>query len=209
MPARLVGMATDPHDPNPEVQVDERAKWNRRYRDDIGPHRAPSALAAAIDRLPRAGRALEVAGGSGGAALALARHGLEVTLVDVSDVAVGQALAAAEADGFSLTAMQRDLRNEALPEGPWDVICCFHYLDRELFPAMVAALAPGGWLVVAIATVTNLERHQRPPRRFLVERGELEQLASPLTVVESTEEWTADGIHEARLVARKPASPTE
>ena len=58
-----------------------------------------------------------------------------------------------------------DLTTDRGPAGPWKLISCFAYLQRDLFPALIQALAPDGFLVVEIATVRNLERNARPSRR--------------------------------------------
>ena len=61
---------------------------------------------------------------------------------------------------------------------------------------------PANYLKLDPATVTNLERNGRPSRRFLVERGELADLVSPLQLVRFDEAWFG-GRHEARVLARK------
>ena len=117
---------------------------------------------------------------------------------------VGLAVAkerAAEA-GLALRTVPVDLRAEPLPPGPWNVITCFGYLQRELFPAFAEALAPGGVLVYGTATVQNLERHARPPRRFLLEEGELPALVGSLEVIRYEEGWR-DGSAIARILARR------
>jgi len=184
--------------------VDERQRWNERYTA-AGIRGGPFwFLSRQLDLLPRSGRALDVAGGSGGEACLLAGHGLDVTLVDVSDVALELAGQRAAELGVELDLVRADLTVDPLPGGPWDVVTCLHYLQRDLFPVMAEALAPGGWLVVVLATTTNLERHERPSRRFLLEPHELGSLISdlPVDVVHLEESW-ADR-HEARLVARRP-----
>jgi ubiquinone/menaquinone biosynthesis C-methylase UbiE len=52
------------------------------------------------DLLPRRGRALDVAGGTGRHALWLARRGLDTTLADVPQVALEKAAAAASEEGW-------------------------------------------------------------------------------------------------------------
>jgi len=126
-------------------------------------------------------------------------------MAEVSDVAIAKAAALADAEGVELSTVLLDLENDPFPAGPWDLITCFRYLNRPLFAAAVETLTPGGMLVVGIATTTNLERHPRPSRRFLLEPGEIVDLVSPLEVEFYEEAWTADGNHEARVVARKPA----
>jgi hypothetical protein len=57
--------------------------------------------------------------------------------------------------------------------------------------------------VAAVATTTNLERHRRPPARFLLDPGELARLvvgdrASRLRVHHRREGW-ADDRHRAEI----------
>lgn len=185
----------------------DRARWDARYREEGPCARQPSSLITGLDELlPRRGRALDVAGGAGRHAVWLARRGLDVTLVDVSPVGVDLARQAAAAAGVALDARALDLEREPLPPGPWDVIVDFHYLQRSLFPAFAAALAPGGLLVFVQPTRSNLERHPRPGPAHLLDDGELARIAAglPLEVVRLDEGWLEEGRHEARLVARRP-----
>jgi len=185
------------------MSIQDREKWDARYSEREAPS-APSSFLTGLDALlPRHGRALDVAGGSGRHALWLARRGLTVTLADVSEVALGQASRAAREEGLSLSAVQVDLEAAPLPEGPWDVIVCTYFLYRPLFAAFPAALAPGGWLAVAHATRKNLERNPRPGSAYVLEEHELETLVRGLEIIQLAEGWFEEGRHEARLVARK------
>jgi cyclopropane fatty-acyl-phospholipid synthase-like methyltransferase len=143
-----------------------------------------------------------VAAGIGRVALWLARRGLDVKAVDVSPVALERLRSRAAAEGLSIGTRALDLASEPLPAGPWDLITCFHYLHRELFPEMAARLATGGLLVVEIATERNLERHASPSRRFLLREGELRGLLEPLEVVYFREGWFEDHA-QARAIARR------
>jgi SAM-dependent methyltransferase len=185
----------------------DRERWNARYREEREPPEASPFLAALDALLPRAGRALDVAGGSGRNALWLARRGLAVTLADVSDVALSLAAGAARAEGLPLATVQVDLEAAPLPAGPWDLVLCAYFLHRPLFAALPAVLVPGGLLVVAHATRTNLERHPRPGPAHLLDDGELPRLVAGLELLHVEEGWLESGRHEARVVARRPASP--
>ncbi|HEX2153898.1 MAG TPA: class I SAM-dependent methyltransferase [Acidimicrobiia bacterium] len=182
---------------------DPRRHWDERHAgESVG---EPSQfLVSLADELPRRGRAIDLAGGRGRHALWLADHGLEVTLADVSLVALETAQAEAAERGIELTLLEVDLEREAMPAGPWDVIVCFHYLHRPLFPPMIEALRAGGVLAVEIATVHNLQRHDRPPRAFLLQEGELTSLTRGLQPITYTEGWTESGRHNARYAGRKP-----
>jgi tellurite methyltransferase len=180
----------------------DRQKWDRRYRaegDDLAP---PSELLTSLE-LPAPGRALDVASGTGRNALWLARRGWAVTLVDIS--AEGLARARREAGPLPLELVCADLEGDPLPPGPFDLIVCTYFLLRPLFPAFTARLAPGGLLVYAQPTRSNLQRHQHPSAAFLLEDGELPSLVRGLEIVRYQEGWFGEGDdarHEARLVAR-------
>lgn len=181
----------------------DRDRWNARYSaEDAVP--GPSPFLVSLDPiLPRAGRALDAGGGSGRNALWLAARGLEVTLADVSDVALARAEHEAAARGLPLATVQLDLEEAPPPPGPWDLVVVLYFLHRPLLAAVPALLAPGGLLVAAHATRRNLERHARPGAAHVLEEGELSQLVRGLQVLRQEEGWLEGGRHEARLVAQR------
>lgn len=180
----------------------ERDKWNARYAtDDVLTEPSPFLLDM-LHFVPRRGRALDVAGGAGRNAIVLARRGLETTVADISSVALERARTDGRIAGVELATVEVDLAHESLPEGPWDAVLVFHYLNRLLFSAIARELAPGGVLVACIATTRNRERNERPPPSHLLDEGELPRLIGDLGVVHYEETWRDDR-HEARLVARR------
>ena len=183
---------------------EDRQKWEARYAVADDAPSAPSVhLTKLASILPSSGRALDIAGGAGRHAIWLAKRGLETTLVDISPRALAIAADRASAAGVMLHTECRDLEAEALPGGPWDVIVSLYYLDRALWPAMRAALAPGGWLLFVQPTVRNLERHTRPPAGFLLAENEGRAVAEGLEIVEYQEGWLAEDRHEAVVLARR------
>jgi SAM-dependent methyltransferase len=185
------------------VSLTDRERWNGTWL--TATTRAPSAfLVAQAERLPARGCALDLAGGPGHDAMWLAERGLDATLVDVSDVALGRARAEAARRGLRLRVVACDLEEHGPPVGPWDVVTCFNYLQRALFTRWPALLAPGGLLFFSQPTRLNLERHPKPGSRFLLEPGELAALLpSELEVLVLSEGWTDAGRHEARVVAQR------
>jgi len=144
-----------------------------------------------------------VAAGAGRVAVWLALRGDRVTALDVSPRGLELCAARAREAGVEITCVTCDLESEPVPPGPWDVITCFDYLQRDLFPHLQRELAKGGVLACEMPTRTNLERHARPSARFLLEPGELESLCAPLELVYSAEGWSEDR-HTARAIARRP-----
>jgi tellurite methyltransferase len=183
----------------------DRTRWNTRYLEEEVPSEPSPFVTGCEPLLPRRGRALDVGGGAGRHALWLARRGLEVTLADVSDVALGRAGAAARAEGLRLTLLETDLEAGPFPSGPWDLVLCTYFLHRPIFADIQGALRPGGLLLFAHATRRNLERHPRPGPTHLLEDGELPSLLAGFELLRLEEGWLEAGRHEARAVARKPA----
>jgi tellurite methyltransferase len=195
---------------------DPRVRWNARHAvriaDPTTSREPPTFLTARAELLPAAGRALDVAGGTGRDALWLAGRGLDVTLVDVSDTACAEATRRAVQTGVSLDVERLELGSDPLPAGPFDVVLVHHWLDRAVWCTLPGHLAVGGILLACQPTVRNLERHDRPPRRFLLDDGEVVPLAAALAapregasyeVVEATEGWTDQDRNEARIVVRR------
>jgi SAM-dependent methyltransferase len=187
--------------------TDQRTRWNARHAAREARSEPAEALVRHQALLPRQGRALDVGGGAGRNALWLARRGLEVTLLDVSDEACRLAAEAADRAGVPLEVERRDVSADGLPPGPWDVVVFHHFLDRDLWAPATTALAPGGVLLICQPTVHNLERHERPSREWLLDPGELAAAARAWPAVEvlhADEGWTDGDRHEASVVARRP-----
>ncbi|HKZ53464.1 MAG TPA: class I SAM-dependent methyltransferase [Candidatus Acidoferrales bacterium] len=126
-----------------------------------------------LEELPR-GAALDLAMGEGRNAVFLAQHGFDVTGIEKSPTAIAKARERAAKAGVQLKAIQADLENYQLPAAEFDVVLCFHYLQRSLFAPTVAALKPGGALVVQTYTMEQLQFPRGPRRReHLLEPNEL------------------------------------
>ncbi len=187
------------------MSADDRTRWNERYATDREP-RAPSRVLTALDAfIPRRGRAIDLAGGTGRHAIWLAERGLDVTLFDVSDVAIEIAAQHARARGVNLQCVRRDLEVDGIPGEPWDLVLSFHYRERSLMPRFANVLAPGGRLIFVQPTRSNLARHAKPSARFLLDDGELPSLVTGLDVIRYDEGWLEEGRHEARIVAERSA----
>ena len=148
--------------------------------------------------LPPSGRALDVACGRGRNALWLAHRGFETTALDRNPAAVAELEARARQDGVPLTARAVDLEGGTADLGHalYDVVVVVHYLHRALFPALIAAVAPGGVLVYETFTVAQAARGRPTNPAFLLEPGELPRLVAPLQIRAARE-----GDFEGRMVS--------
>ena len=181
----------------------DRFRWDQRYANESNRVDAPPVwLEEVDDDIPRNGSALDIAAGSGRVALWLAARGLEVTAVDISSVGLELVLQSAKAKGVHIESLRADLEVDPLPDGPFDVITCFHYRQVDLFPFIRERLRFGGVLIAEMATVSNLERHPHPSLRYLSAAGELRLICAPLEIVHYQEDWFNDHAL-ARVMARK------
>ena len=166
------------------MTVEDRLRWENRYRLRSAPTEADVALPAVFARFaslfPSAGHALDIACGQGTASVWLARRGLTAHGVDVAPAAIAQARMLAERCG--VTARCRfevhDL-DDGLPAGPpADVIICHRFRDARLDGQVIDRLAPGGLL--AISALRAIGTNTSP---FRVAPGELARTVGALTVV--------------------------
>ena len=145
---------------------DEREFWNREYSRGTHASREPdpfllSAYRDFVEPLhPQPGRALDLAGGTGHHALWLAEKDWSVTVLDVSEVALAQLKRNARSGGLQVEGVLADLSTPAarkqLVKQRYDLIMVFFYLERELFPALMRALKPGGLLMYKTYTLEQL-----------------------------------------------------
>jgi SAM-dependent methyltransferase len=184
------------------VSESDRERWDRRYRERAHPEgEGPDWLREFEGELPKGGRALDVATGTGRVALWLARAGFRVTAVDVSPVGLERLHERARSADLQVETRVSNHRETPLPTGPFEVITCFAYLQRDLFPQMAERLSPGGVLICEIPTRRNLERHAKPSARFLLEENELLELCGSLRILHHREGWIDDRCL-ARLIGR-------
>lgn len=132
----------------PEAELDRlREQWDRRHGEaaEIGP--PAEVLLENAHLLPRQGVALDLACGRGANALWVASHtALEVHAWDFSAVAVARLQREAGARGLRVDAQVRDVLAKPPPASAFDVIVVGYFLERALFPHLMASLRPGGLL---------------------------------------------------------------
>ena len=181
----------------------DRILWDRRYaeRSAMLTPALPAVFADFEWVFPRTGKALELACGSGAAAVWLAMRGLDVHGIDVSDVAIEQARSIARQSGVAtrcrFDSVDLDL---GLPPGDAvDLVLCHRFRDRRLDGAIISRLAPGGLLAICALSGVGTA-----PGRFRVLPGELRTAFAALEVVAAG----ASDKQEWLLARASPATAT-
>jgi SAM-dependent methyltransferase len=192
--------------PEKTVRIDQ---WNVRYAA-AEPGAAAWVLREYVHLLPKGGAALDLACGLGANALLLAERGLEVAAWDSSSVAIARLEQAAQERGLALQATVRDVVQQPPALNSLDVIVVSHFLERALFPVLLAALRPGGLLFYQTFTCERLVGTSTPSNPdFVLQPNELLSLCSPLRLLVYREDgWAGDltqGMRAtAALVGMKP-----
>ncbi len=197
-------------DPKPSTTDNpQQQKWNQRYQRSQSAPSPARVLSDNAHLLPNQGQALDLACGLGGNALLLAKHGLVTQAWDLSDVVIHKLQGVAEQRQLPLQAHCVDLDQQPLPVAMFDVISVSGFLDRELCPAITAALKSGGLLFYQTHTLAKVGPTAGPSNpNFLLQAGELLQLFSELVPLVYLEEQDCGDLtqglrNQAYLVARK------
>lgn len=158
-----------------------------------------------IGLLP-AGEALDIAMGSGRNAIYLARKGCRVDGIDVSSAKVAAVTAMACELGLPVKGIVADLEaGYRIPPATYDVIICFHYLQRSLFPQMQAGLRPGGVLVYETFTVKQPRFGKPTNPDYLLRTRELLEAFSGLECLRYWEGIVRGRKAVARFIGQKIA----
>jgi SAM-dependent methyltransferase len=149
-------------------------KWNQKYgASDCLAGRDPCEwLASNANLLGTAGRALDLAMGEGRNAIYAASLGYDVLGVDISDIGVRRANDLAHQRGLTIQTEVTDLDHYTLPENAFDLILCFYFLDRRLYPQIRRGLKPGGLVLFETFSVGHLQ-YSSFKKEWVLEPNEL------------------------------------
>jgi SAM-dependent methyltransferase len=173
-----------------EPPTDASDFWERRYADtgQVWSGRANRALVDVVSDLP-VGRALDLGSGEGGDAIWLARHGWQVTAVDISPTAIARGVAAASdvPDGqIEWFAADLDEWTANGPHGPYDLVTAsflhspIEFPRTEVLRRAADFVAAGGHLfIVSHAAAPPWSRHRHEHHQFLNPDEEIAALALP------------------------------
>jgi len=190
--------------PNPEA-----ARWDEKYQQEsefwlrLEPRQL---LTSFIHLIPERGRALDAACGVGINVHYLAKHGLKVFGVDISEFALRLAVERAKKLGLTFEAVVADLSHPWLPREFFDVITNFHFLERATIPVYRQALTPGG--LILFDTFSTVSDTISTPEYYLTP-GELRDWFHDYEILHYAEKpMVPSKTHgergAAQIVARKP-----
>lgn len=189
--------------------MDERTLWNKKYSERSHGSLEPDPfLVSAYEEFLAGGppgNALDVAGGVGRHSIWLAERGWRPRLMDISEVGLKQANENAKTTGTaaSITTEIRDLNvMQELGREQYDLVLVFFFLQRDLFPALAAAVKPGGFLIYKTYTTEQQHFNGGPSHpMFLLQPNELLHAFAALRILHYHETVQQKGV--AELVAQK------
>lgn len=158
----LLRMTHGHEDPRHGTHPNSAQEWDERYgsADRLWTPNVNPALKAEVTAL-RPGRALDVGSGEGADARWLAEQGWQVTGLDISQVAIDRCR---ELDAAgAITWVQADLRLDPVPDPPYDLVSAHYFTLEKAQPgvvdALIAAVAPGGTLLVVAHEAEGVRAH--------------------------------------------------
>lgn len=186
------------------MSLKDKEKWDKKYRaEECLAGRAPCAwLVENEDFLPATGRALDLAMGEGRNALHAATLGFEVLGIDISHIGASRAQDTARKNQLPLKALVADLDSYPLPHNHFDLVLCFYFMERALFPSIMQSVRPGGWVMYETFTVDHL-KYSGLKREWVLEPNELLNIFQEFRIVHYREQ-DKDEKAVASLLAQKP-----
>lgn len=185
--------------------MNEETDWNKKYRA-LAPGFSDPPREWLVDHkplLPEGGLVLEAAMGLGANIPFLMENGLRVLAVDRSFESVKHVKKKYPA----ALVLQADLSQFWWPEGSFELVCNFYYLERSLMEQFKRILKPGGLVIFETFTIQMLQlKSSKNPDRYL-KPGELAEYFKSWQILDYREGWI-HSIHGgekavASIVAKK------
>jgi SAM-dependent methyltransferase len=132
---------------------EQRTHWDLKYEQGLPSLEKPDPFyLSAFDRFvadsfPNGGTALDLAGGIGRHALWLAKRNWQVTVVDISEVAIRKLDQKARQLDLALDLFALDAREYPFKPAYFDLIVMFYHFDRDICPKVLSTLKTGGILI--------------------------------------------------------------
>lgn len=185
------------------MSLKDKEKWNQKYQaaEHISSKEPSGWLMENADLLARKGNALDIACGEGRNAVYTASLGYDVLGIDISEAGIQKTQALAKEKNVSVETLVTDLDNFELTENAFDLILCFNFLDRRLFPGIQKALKPGGLVFYETFNLDHL-KYTSFKREWVLEYNELLEQFKKFRILRYRE-MNRDETGFASIIARK------
>ena len=183
------------------MSEERRVKWDQRHASAEGIGNTAAVMTRNRHLLPGSGEVLDLACGRGVNALWLAEQGLDVHAWDYSKTAIGRLQEHAEHERLIVQTQVRDVVRQPPEPEAFDAIVVSFFLERELAPALIRALRPGGRLFYQTFTRDGATSEGPGNPAYRLGPNELLQLFDRLLVRYYREDGAADDGTGARGVA--------
>ena len=162
----------------------DKEKWNHKYGvpEYITGKEPVEWLGDHSGLLSGKGYALDIACGEGRNAVFAAEKGYETLAVDISTSGLAKAHALADEKGVTIETCLADLDSWKIEQNAFDLILCFNFLDRQIFPAIKNGLKPGGLIFYETFTIDYL-KYSSFKRDWVLEHNELLDAFSELRIL--------------------------
>ena len=162
----------------------DKEKWDHKYEtpEYITGKEPVEWLKGHSGLLRGKGSALDIASGEGRNAVFAAEKGYQTLAVDISATGIEKAHALANEKGVTIETCVVDLDSWKIKQNAFDLILCFNFLDRQIFPAIKNALKPGGLIFYETFTIDYL-KYSSFKREWVLEHNELLDAFSELRIL--------------------------
>ncbi len=175
-----------------------RTHWDIKYEHGLPSLEKPDPFFLSTfdqfvsDSFPNGGTALDLAGGIGRHALWLARRNWQVTVVDISEVAIRKLGQNAQQLDLTLNLLALDAKEYAFEPASFDLVVMFYHLDRDICPQVVSTLKPGGFLICKSSVCWDSYEGTAPANIRPLTKGEILSLFPELPVLHHQERPVRD-----------------
>ncbi len=186
---------------------DTKSEWDQKYsRPSFVFGKAPAKfLAENYDFFNPDSRILDMGMGEGRNAVFLAQKGHKVTGVDISSVAIKKSYMLAKEFGVKIKGVVASLETYKIPDGSFDGVICFYYVDKKLIPKMIKWLKPGGILIYEANTIKQLSKksHHRSSLNQYLKPQELLTLFPGMQVLKFEEPLHENNFRASIVLIKK------
>ena len=188
---------------------DRRSHWDLKYEQGLPSLEKPDPFyVSAFDQFVaeqflNGGTALDLAGGIGRHALWLAKRNWQVTVVDISKVAIRKLEQKAQQLDLTLELLALDINEYPFQSAYFDLIVMFYHFDRDICPRLLSTLKPGGFLICKSSLSWDSYEGAAPASIRPLARSEILTILPGLRVMHHQERPVRDrGVVE--YVGKKP-----